>query len=73
MPISARRKRLFEGENEGIRGNLRRIGQAAKEHRFKDETEAGITMKLKRGTFSATFFLACLAAMELEGVVLEEI
>ena len=41
--------------------------------RFKDETEAGITMKLKRGTFSATFFLVCLAAMELEGVVLEEI
>jgi hypothetical protein len=24
-------------------------------------------------TFSATFFLACLAAMELEGLVLEEI
>jgi hypothetical protein len=44
-----------------------------KKHGFKDETEAGITMKLKRGTFSATFFLACLAAMELEGVVLEEI
>jgi hypothetical protein len=44
-----------------------------KKHCFKDETEAGITMKLKRGTFSATFFLACLAAMELEGVVLEEI
>jgi hypothetical protein len=37
------------------------------------ETEAGITMKLKRGAFAATFFLACLAAMELEGVVLEEI
>src|SRR3954447_14582769 len=37
------------------------------------ETEAGITMKLKRGTFSATFFLACLAAMELEGLVLEKI
>jgi ribosomal protein L20 len=43
-----------------------------KKHGLK-ETEAGITMKLKRGTFSATFFLACLAAMELEGVVLEEI
>jgi len=39
----------------------------------KRRTEAGITMKLKRGTFSATFFLACIAAMELEGVVLEEI
>ncbi|HTB03808.1 MAG TPA: DUF6471 domain-containing protein [Bradyrhizobium sp.] len=30
-------------------------------------------MKLKRGTFAATFFLACLAAMEIEGVVLDEI
>jgi hypothetical protein len=48
-------------------------GERLKKHGFKDETEAGITMKLKRGTFSATFFLACLAAMELEGVVLEEI
>jgi hypothetical protein len=43
-----------------------------KKHGLK-ETEAGITMKLKRGTFSATFFLACLAAMELEGVALDEI
>ena len=43
-----------------------------KKHGFK-ETEGSITMKLKRGTFSATFFLACLAAMELEGVALEEI
>ena len=43
-----------------------------KKHGLK-ETEAGITMKLKRGTFSATFFLACLAALELEQVVLEEI
>ena len=43
-----------------------------KKHGLK-ETEAGVTMKLKRGTFSATFFLACLAALELEGVVLEEL
>jgi hypothetical protein len=43
-----------------------------KKHGLK-ETEAGITMKLKRGTFSATFFLACIAAMELEGIALEEI
>lgn len=39
----------------------------------KPETEAGVTMKLKRGTFSAVFFLACIAALELEQVVLEEI
>jgi hypothetical protein len=37
------------------------------------ETEAGITMKLKRGTFTAIFFLACIAALELEQIVLEEI
>jgi hypothetical protein len=29
-----------------------------KKHGLK-ETEAGITMKLKHGTFSAAFFLAC--------------
>jgi hypothetical protein len=49
------------------------LAKRLKKHGFKDETEAGITMKLKRGTFSATFFLACIAAMELEGVGLEEI
>jgi hypothetical protein len=37
------------------------------------EKKHGITMKLERGTFTATFFLACLAAMELEGVGLEEL
>lgn len=48
------------------------LAKRLKWHGFKDETEAGITMKLKRGTFSATFFLACVAALELEQVVLEE-
>lgn len=41
-------------------------------HGFK-ETEASITMKLKRGTFAATFLFACLAALELEGVALAEL
>jgi hypothetical protein len=48
------------------------IAKRMKKHGPK-ETEAGIATKLKRGTFVATFFLACLTAMELEGVVLEEI
>jgi hypothetical protein len=43
-----------------------------KKHGLK-ETEASITNKLKRGTFPATFFLACLAALELDGVALEEV
>jgi hypothetical protein len=49
------------------------LAKRLRKHGFKAETEASITNKLKRGTFSATFFLACLAAMELEGVALEEI
>jgi len=43
-----------------------------KKHGFK-ETEASLTMKLKRGAFAASFFLACLAALELEGVRLEDV
>jgi Domain of unknown function (DUF6471) len=37
------------------------------------ETKASIANKLARESLPAAFFLACLAAMELEGVVLEEI
>jgi hypothetical protein len=49
------------------------LAKRLKRHGFKDETEASITNKLARGTFPATFFLACLAALELDGVALEEI
>ena len=52
--------------------NIPDILARLKKHGLK-ETEAGITMKLKRGTFSAVFMLACVAALELEQVVLEEI
>jgi hypothetical protein len=30
-----------------------------------EETEVGIASKMARGTFSATFLLACLAALEI--------
>ena len=43
-----------------------------KAHGF-EETEASVTMKLKRGTFAATFLLAALAALELEEVRLEDL
>jgi len=49
------------------------LAKRLKKHGFKKETEASITNKLARGTFSATFFLACIAALELDGVALEEI
>jgi hypothetical protein len=48
------------------------LAKRLKKHGFT-ETEASITNKLRRGTFSATCFLARLAALELEGISLEEI
>ncbi len=48
------------------------LAKRLKKHGLK-ETEASITNKLKRGTFPATFLLAVLAALELDGVALEEI
>jgi Domain of unknown function (DUF6471) len=49
------------------------LAKRLKKHGFKEETEASVTNKLKRGTFPATWFLAVLAALELDGVALEEI
>jgi hypothetical protein len=49
------------------------LAKRLKKHGFKDETEASITNKLARGTFPATWFLAVLAALKLDGVALEEI
>ena len=37
------------------------------------ETRDSIASKLKRGTFAATFFLACCAALDLRSVELEDI
>jgi hypothetical protein len=49
------------------------LAKRLKKHGFRDETEASITNKLKRGTFSAIFLLACLAALDAERVRLEDI
>ncbi|HZV04944.1 MAG TPA: DUF6471 domain-containing protein [Gemmataceae bacterium] len=70
---AARASAFLKGKMKEAEITYAELAKRLKKHGFKDETEAGITMKLKRGTFSATFFLACIAAMELEGVVLEEI
>ena len=48
------------------------LAKRLKKHGFK-ETEASITNKLKRGTFSATFFLAAMAAIGVEAVRLEDV
>ena len=49
------------------------LAERLAKHGLKGETEASIKNKLQRGTFAATFLLATLAALELEGVRLEDI
>jgi hypothetical protein len=48
------------------------LAERLKKHGLQ-ETEASITSKINRGAFAAAFFLACLAALGLEGVRLEDI
>ena len=72
---------LFDAIDVGVEGNVglaalhRQMRYAGHLIAIRDAAvvQAGITMKLKRGTFTAIFFLACIAALELEQVVLEEI
>jgi hypothetical protein len=49
------------------------VAKQIKKHGFKSETEATIATKLARETLSATLFLVCIAALELDEVALEEI
>lgn len=48
------------------------LAERLKAHGF-NETKASIANKLARATVPAAFFLACLAALELDGVRLEDI
>ena len=48
------------------------LAERLKDHGLQ-ETESSIANKLVRGAFAATFFMAVLAALEREGVRLEEL
>lgn len=48
------------------------LAKRMKKHGLK-ETKASVTNKLARGTFPATFFLGALAALELDGLKLEDV
>jgi Domain of unknown function (DUF6471) len=48
------------------------LAERLKGHGF-NETKASIANKLARATVPAAFFLACLAALELDGVRIEDI
>ena len=79
MGISANEKDLAGKASRFLKAEMKRAGvtyaelaKRLEEHGLQ-ETEASITSKLARGTFAATFMLAVLAALEMEGVRLEDL
>ncbi len=79
MGLAASEKELADKTARYIKAELKRAkvtyAELAKrlEGHGLTETEASITNKLSRGTIGATFLLATIAALELEGVQLEDL
>jgi len=79
MGIAASEKELAARVARFLKAEMKRAGVTYAElaARLKDhgleETEASITSKLARGTFAATFMLAVLAALEMEGLQLGDL
>jgi Domain of unknown function (DUF6471) len=79
MGLTDKEKEWGSKASRFLKAELKRAGLGYKElaellnkHGLQ-ETETSITGKLARGTFAVSFFLACLAALELDGVRLEDI
>jgi Domain of unknown function (DUF6471) len=70
--LAERTARFLKAEMKRADVTYEELAKRLKEHGL-EETRDSIASKLKRGTFAATFLLACLAALELEGVRLEDI
>ena len=80
MKIAEDEKELARKASRYVKSQMKKAGVTYAElaKRLKDEhgleeTEASITSKLARGTFAATFLLATLAALEMDGLRLEDL
>lgn len=77
MAMTEREKEWATKATRFIKAEVRRAGigyrelaQRLNDHGLKGETEDSIASKLTRGTYSATWLLAVLAVLELDGLVL---
>ncbi len=71
--IADRTSRFLKAELKRAGVTYDELAKRLMKHGLKGETQNSIKAKLKRGTFAATFFLACLAALELEGIRHEDL
>ena len=67
-----RAKRFLKAELARADVSYRELADRLKKHGL-EETEASIANKISRGTFSATFFLASLTAIDRAQVALEDL
>ena len=70
--LADRASRFLKAELKRADVTYEELAERLKAHGFA-ETKASISNKLARATVPASFFLACLAALELEGIRLEDI
>jgi uncharacterized protein YpbB len=71
--LADRLSRFLKAELKRADVTYETLAERLTKHGLKGETRDSIAAKLKRGTFAATFLIAVLAALELEGVRLEDI
>jgi Domain of unknown function (DUF6471) len=70
--LAQRAARFLKAELKRANVTYDELAKRLKEHGL-NETRDSIAAKLKRGTFAATFLIGCLAALEMDGVRLEDI
>lgn len=65
-------RRFLKAELKRADISYKELAERLRKHGL-EETETGIASKLARGTFSATFLVACLAVLEMEGIQLSQL
>ena len=79
MGLTEREKEYGIKASRYLKARLKQAGLGYKElaerlnRHGMEETETSITGKLARGTFAASFLLACLAVLEMEGIQLGDL
>ena len=80
MGIAAKEREWGDKARRFLKAELKRAGMTYAElarrlnaHGFEGETQASVNSKLVRGSFAVSFFLGCLAVLELEGVRLDDL
>ena len=80
MGTAARKRRDWRAEVKGLlKAELKRRGLSYADLADRlatigiDENERNISNKISRGTFSATFFVQCMAAMGVKTIHIDEL